>query len=212
MTYHKEISSVLSKSPPRTALVRQLCLFLDDAGLIRRGGRIDNAPVTESAKFPLLLPPKDLFIELVIRDTHVHQLHGGVNSTLTALRNRYWIHAGRKHVKIEMSHCITCKKISGLSYDIPDSPPLPRLHQAEPFVVTGVAFTNALYIHEAGVERKVYICLFTCATTRAVHLEVVTIYQCRPLSSRIADLQLGNLFLDRCFLITSPHTYPWLKS
>ena len=55
-------------------------------------------------------------------------------------------------------------------------PPLPksRIQQAERFTVTGVDFTGTLYICEAGVQRKVYICLFTYATTWAVHLEVFT--------------------------------------
>ena len=35
-------------------------------------------------------------------------------------------------------------------------------------------FTRALYIREAGAEKKDYICFFTRATTRAVHLVVVT--------------------------------------
>ena len=95
VTYHKEISRVLSKSFPRTALVRQLRLFFDNTGLLCCGGRIHNAPVSESAKLPHLLPPKDPFTELVIHDTHIRQLHAGVNSTLTALRLGYWIPAGR---------------------------------------------------------------------------------------------------------------------
>ena len=85
VTYHKEISDMLSKSSPRTALVRQLRLFLDDTGLICCGGKMHNASVSESTKFPCLLPPKDPFTKLVIRDTHIRQLHAGVNSTLTAL-------------------------------------------------------------------------------------------------------------------------------
>ena len=43
----------------------------------------------------------------------------------------------------------------------------------EPFTVTGIDFTGALYIRSPEGEKKVYICLFTCASTRAVHLEVV---------------------------------------
>lgn len=43
-----------------------------------------------------------------------------------------------------------------------------------PFTITGVDFTGALYVQHNGKEEKVYVCLFTCATTRAVHLEVVT--------------------------------------
>ena len=75
-----------------------------------------------------------------------------------------------------LANYVTCKKTSGLPYDIPDPPPLPksRIQQAERFTVTGVDFTGTLYICEAGVQRKVYICLFTYATTWAVHLEVFT--------------------------------------
>ena len=41
-------------------LLRQLCLFLDADDLIRCGGRIHNAPLSKSAKFPILLPPKHM--------------------------------------------------------------------------------------------------------------------------------------------------------
>jgi len=47
------------------------------------------------------------------------------------------------------------------------------MQQTQPFEVTGVDYTGALYVRNAGIEIKVYTCLFTCATTRAIHLEVV---------------------------------------
>ena len=60
--FPEEINGLHSKThssqPP---LVRQLRLYLDHTGLIRCGGRIHNAPLSESAKFPFLLPPKDLY-------------------------------------------------------------------------------------------------------------------------------------------------------
>ncbi|XP_045198526.2 uncharacterized protein LOC123552845 [Mercenaria mercenaria] len=49
-----------------------------------------------------------------------------------------------------------------------------RVQDASPFTVTGVDFTGALYVRNRNdAEKKAYICLFTCASTRAVHLEVV---------------------------------------
>ena len=48
------------------------------------------------------------------------------------------------------------------------------MQDIRPFTVTGVDFTGALYVYHRGEENKVYICLFTCATSRAIHLEVVT--------------------------------------
>ena len=58
----------------------------------------------------------------------------------------------------------------------PDTSLLPkkRLSQAEPSTVSDVDFARALYIREAVAEKKDYICFFTCATTRVVHLVVVT--------------------------------------
>ena len=41
-------------------------------------------------------------------------------------------------------------------------------------MVTGVDFTGALYVVSNHQETKAYICLFTCAATRGIHLEVVT--------------------------------------
>ena len=74
-----------------------------------------------------------------------------------------------------LDSCVTCRKVSRTAYNAPDPPPLPksRLQQTQPFDFTGIDFTGALYVRNAGIETKVYICLFTCATTRAVHLEVV---------------------------------------
>jgi len=43
-----------------------------------------------------------------------------------------------------------------------------------PFTVTGIDSTGALYVRSPAGECKAYICLFTCASTRAIHLEVVT--------------------------------------
>ena len=63
----------------------------------------------------------------------------------------------------------------GKPYRAPDPPPLPkdRVTKSPPFTVTGVDFTGALYIKDRAGEAKVYICIFTCAVTRAVHIEVV---------------------------------------
>ena len=59
VTYWKEVSCLQSKSngSKQLPLMRQLRLFLDENGFIRCGGRIHNAPLSQLAKFPYLLPP-----------------------------------------------------------------------------------------------------------------------------------------------------------
>ena len=91
LTYSDEIANLTSHSQSRLPLVRQLRLFLDSGGLLRCGGRIHNAPLDDSAKFPFLLPPRHPLSKLIIHDAHVKQLHSGVNATVTALRQTFWI-------------------------------------------------------------------------------------------------------------------------
>ena len=53
--------------------------------------------------------------------------------------------------------------------------PRVRVQDVPPFTVTGIDFTGALYVkQDNGEEQNMYICLFICATSGAVHLEVVT--------------------------------------
>ena len=95
---------------------------------------------------------------------------------MTALRQVYWIPMIRQRVKKQLRQCVTCNKLSGRPNSPPDPPPLSkvRVEESKPFTVTGVDFTGALYVKDTDGERKVYICLFTCACTRAVHLEIVS--------------------------------------
>jgi len=74
--------------------------------------------------------------------------------------------------------CVICRKVAGKPFPIPNPPPLPwaRVQDGPPFGVTGINFMGVMYVKNEGSfgECKVYVCLFTFASTRAIHLEVVT--------------------------------------
>ena len=107
---------------------------------------------------------------------HIKLYHAGINSIVTAIRQDYWIPAARQCVKSTLCCCTPCKRQQRKPYMALDPAPLPhtRTQDLPPFTVTGIDFTGALYVQQGSVEVKVYICLFTCAMTRAIHLEVVT--------------------------------------
>ena len=170
-----EIKNITSK-PSQLPLVRKLHLFLDKGELIHCGGRIYNAPASKLAKFPYLQPSNHPFTKLTIYAVHKKCLHVGVNSTLTAIRQNYWVPSTRQLIRKLLRHCVICRKTEGRSYQTPDPPPFVRcrVQETQPFEVTGVNFTSSLYVRDIGKESKVYVCLFTCAMTRAVHLEIVT--------------------------------------
>ena len=156
LTCSKEIENIQSKSKNRLPLVRQLRLFIDEKCFIRCGGRLHNAPLTEQARFPYLLPPNHPFTALVVYDTHTKQLHSSTASTVTALRQNVWIVSMRQYVKKLLRQCVTCKKVDGIPYKAPDSAPLPniRMQQTVPFSITGVDYTGPLYVRSNNGEIK----------------------------------------------------------
>ncbi|XP_065893821.1 uncharacterized protein [Dysidea avara] len=161
--FKEELSYLMKRSKHHCpTLVKQLRLFLDKSNLIRCGGRMHNAPVADAAKFPILLPPKHLLTDMFIQQTHKKLHHAGVSTTVTALRQVFWIPTIRQRVKKQLRQCVTCNRLMGKPYQAPDPPPLPRMRveASQPFKVTGVDFTGALYVRDTTGERKItYACL-----------------------------------------------------
>ncbi|XP_052256360.1 uncharacterized protein LOC127861714 [Dreissena polymorpha] len=171
-SFVEEITSLKSKTPKRHPLVRQLRLFVDDTGIIRCGGRIHNASVADVTRFPYILPRQHKLTNLIVQDAHENQLPAGTNATAT----QYWIPAIRQCVRSVLRKYVSCKRVQGKSCKPVESPLLQkyRIEESPPFSVTGVDLTGALNVRDrTGCQTKVYICLFTCASTRAVHLEIV---------------------------------------
>ena len=169
-----------------------LSLFTDDKGILRCGGRLKNAPIPYDARFPIFLPRCSRFTYLVINDCHFKVLHNGVRDTLTELRSRFWVTKGRQTVKTAIGNCSVCKKLQGRSYAVPPPPPLPEFRLSDEFAFTrvGVDFAGPIYVKDVftkkGDMNKSYIALFTCAATRAVHLELV------PNLSAVVRVKSGN--------------------
>ena len=144
--------------------------------MVRCKGRIEHANLESHSKNPILLPPKHPFVDLIIRDTHTRIKHSGIRDTLTTIRER--ILRGRQAVKRILNQCVVCRKAEGVPFATPPSPDLPpeRVSDAPPFANTGLDFVGPLFIRRHGTDNssndKVYILLFTCASTRGVHLEL----------------------------------------
>ena len=111
--FDKEIQNLkLSQNAKaQLPLVRQLQLYLDNGGYLRCSGRIHNAPMSESTRFPFLLPSKHPLTALIVLATQATILHGGVNSTVTALRQRFWIPSARQYVKSILRSCVQPKSL-----------------------------------------------------------------------------------------------------
>ena len=178
-SFEREIQFLLKPTGACPQLVDQFSLFVDNDQLLKCRGRINNSQFPISSKNPILLPSRHPFVTLLIRKTHELSKHSGVNQTLTTLRERFWVLRGRQVTRNIIRSCVICRRMEGPSYASTSPPDLPteRVSEDPPFSHTGVDFAGPLYVSDSrrqsdDQQEKVYICLFTCAATRAVHLEL----------------------------------------
>ncbi|KAK5975415.1 Retrotransposon domain containing protein [Trichostrongylus colubriformis] len=139
--------------------------------LIRCPSRI--GPIERS---PILLVPSHRLTYLIVFHHHYSSHHSGVYQVIASLRQRFFIPSIRKCVANVLRTCVTCKKINGHAYKYPDMPQLPpeRTTRSCPFQNIGVDYLGPITIgNPHTVSNKVWICLITCMSTRAVHLEIV---------------------------------------
>jgi len=162
-----------NETKTKPSIVNQLDLFLDKLGIVRCKTRLGNSKLLSDSINPILLPTKSYFTKLVILREHEANCHSGPNETLASIRQRFWIPRARCVIKSVIRRCVKCLKVSAKSYNPPPVPDLPgdRVTQSRPFQISGVDYTGAISVRGAP-DGRAYIVLFTCAVTRAVHLEV----------------------------------------
>jgi len=150
--------------------------LVENNGILRCIGRLVNSDLEVDAHRPIILPRDHAYTTLVIWDCHEKVLHSGVRATLAEMRSRYWVPKGTQCVKKVSSKCVTCKKQEGRAFSAPQTAALPefRVKEVLAFSKVGVDFAGPLYVKAAtGGMQKVYIALFSCCITRAIHLELV---------------------------------------
>ena len=171
--YGEEIASLRrGLSFPKTSSIAKLSPFLSQEGLLRVGGRIQFAKLSFEEKHPVILPKSHVSM-LLVRSHHRMMKHAGVATMISTLRCQFWIVGLRRMVKKVKRECIACQKQDAVACAQPRAAlPGDRVTQSAPFSVTGIDHAGPLYGSDHP-GRKLYVLLFTCAVTRALHLELV---------------------------------------
>ncbi|GFW62281.1 integrase catalytic domain-containing protein [Trichonephila clavipes] len=174
--YSAEILALKQNEQLRSSSeIKSLVPYLDENNLLRLTGRLLEADLCFGEKHPVILPRRCKFTELLVIREHERIGHCGVSATLTQLRKKYWVPKGRQLVKTMIRICLVCKKYSAKPADqLSGQLPRDRITQSPPFQSVGIDFTGAILVKDNQGTRKSYVSLFTCAVTRAVHLELVS--------------------------------------
>ncbi|XP_076223949.1 uncharacterized protein LOC143174539 [Nomia melanderi] len=153
--------------------------FRDKKGILRVGGRLQNSDLPFDQKHPILLPKGHYITELIIRQTHIDNHHAGLNTTLHNIRQRYWPIDGKNSVRKIIRQCIRCFRVSPPSTEyVMGRLPITRVTQSRPFQNCGIDYCGPFSVKEKKYRNrarvKVYVAVFVCFATKAVHLEVVS--------------------------------------
>ena len=148
--------------------------FLDLNDLVRVGGRIRQASLSQDTKHPVVLPGQGHITKILTSHCHEKALHQGKGITLNEIRSSgFWIIGGGTVVSRMIHECVTCRRLRAKVQeqkmaDLPED----RLTPTPPFTYCGVDYFGPWYVKEGRKELKRYGVLFTCLVTRAIHLEV----------------------------------------
>lgn len=149
-----------------------LCPFMDVNGIIRLRTKITERRDLEDFRIPAVLPSKHPVVEKIVLCTHIKSCHVGVQGLLSHLREKFWILKGRKTVRAILTSCVICRRYEARSVSTSTPAlPEPRVRDAVAFETTGIDLAGPLHLRD---NSKVWICLYTCAVYRAVHLELTS--------------------------------------
>ncbi|XP_031350458.1 uncharacterized protein LOC116176124 [Photinus pyralis] len=149
-----------------------LSSFVDEDGLIRVETKILKREDSNEFRRPILLPARHPVVSAVVYDAHVKACHIRTQGLLAILRERFWILGGRRSISVIIRKCSICRRHLSKPM-VTEDPALPnnRVRDAAAFEIVGIDFAGPLVLKN---EEMVWICVFTCAIYRAVHLELCT--------------------------------------
>lgn len=138
-------------------------------------GRIQDEDKPFDVNNPVILPDNHNFTNLLIRTFHNANAHQGLETIVNNLKYRYRILKIRSQVKKFAHTCVKCRELRAKPSvaQMGNLPPERTTPFVFPFTYTGIDYFGPLTVKVGRRVEKRWVVLFTCMTSRAVHLEVV---------------------------------------
>ena len=161
--YHQKVEGSLRSLDPKYV-----------NGLLRVGGRLHHAAISEDARHQLILPKNNHVSNLITKYYHEKCHHQGKNHVLNEVRQKYWIIKGGIIVKRILKQCTVCRRHQSKpgNQKMADLPPSRVTACEPPFTYTGIDYFGPFEIKQGRSMKKRYGVIFTCMNSRAVHLEI----------------------------------------
>ena len=169
------------------ALKRGLCLgkssriiklspHLDDKEIMRVQGRTTGFEVPGFNNRPVILYGKHPTTRLLVAHYHEKVGHGNSELVLNEIRQRYWIVKARATLQTITHKCQVCRirRAKPLQPRMADLPAARLAHHQRPFYHCGIDYFGPMMVAIGRRREKRWGVIFTCLTTRAIHLEIAS--------------------------------------
>ncbi|XP_054259333.1 uncharacterized protein LOC128984074 [Macrosteles quadrilineatus] len=173
-SFNEEKNLLLNSKPlPKSSRIFSLNPFIDQS-LIRMSSRIHSSPeISEEQKHPIILYGKSHTAKLIVKMFHEKCFHQGIETVINMTRQHFWILNVRSVAKKVQRSCMRCSIDNAKPYP-PQMAALPQLRTSKvqhPFFYTGVDYFGPIEVTVGRRHEKRYGVLFTCLSTRAIHIE-----------------------------------------
>ncbi|TKR72092.1 hypothetical protein L596_019605 [Steinernema carpocapsae] len=160
---------------------KQLQMKLDENGIWRCARRLEESDLNPEASRPVFIHPRSKLARSIAMDCHEtrqrFKKHLAVEHRISEVRKTYWIPGLRSLIQSVARKCWICRRFTALPFRYPAAHALPsrRVRRSMPFQHIGIDYFGPIdYKTDSGTRGKGYGFILTCATTRLVHLELVT--------------------------------------
>ncbi|XP_065086466.1 uncharacterized protein LOC135708344 [Ochlerotatus camptorhynchus] len=176
-SYPDEIAQLKAdkKNVDKSSPIYKLSPYIDECGVLRQDGRIGAVANTGfNVKFPIILPKLHRVTTLLLDYYHRKNHHANPETVVNEVRQNFYIPHLRAAVRKTSRICQKCK-IYKSQPSTPKMAPLPTARLASferPFSYVGVDYFGPMLVKVGRSHAKRWVALFTCLTTRGVHLEV----------------------------------------
>ena len=172
--YKKDIPLIEKGNVGISSELKQLCPFIDSSRLLRSRGRLGKSILGYDSKHPIILNAKHSGTKLYLEHVHKKNHHEGVEYLKSIVQQRFWITGIRNCLRAIRHSCVQCRKLNAKPETplMAGLPPERMAMKCYPFEYTGIDYFGPFEVRFLRRTLKRWCCIFTCLTTRAVHIEV----------------------------------------
>ena len=168
--------------------------FLDAKGILRAEGRVTKINDLLFNNSPIILDAKHSAVKYLLKNYHRRFYHTSRESIVNEIRQKFYIFGLRSALRSITYNCLKCKIERGKPLNpIMASLPEGRVaYRQRPFSHCGVDYFGPMHVKIGRRHEKRWGVLFTCLTTRAIHIELA-----QSLSASAAIMALQRLSARR---------------